>query len=242
MSSDPNINIGLDDHVSIIGASFFHGIAALCQFLLQCADRDSIARSDESMPRHYENAYCISICVLAIAAVESAETRIRFLEEGLEYSAPNGQFTWLCKEYPTKKIIADELAFVRGSILHNHLYKIEQGWVSDKRIISNIQKRAASGDGKFDKFVDPTTYKTKALDINVIPSQIRFLDVIHVLDAVSDLLSVLNDRSKEQLGFMSVSIALGNERGLKLGDLILRLKKRLETYQADHETSNDSDN
>ncbi len=236
------MNVSSNDHISIVGAAFFHGIAVLCQSLMHCAVRGAVAKHEEPIPGHDENAYCISICVLAIATIESAETRARFLEEGLEFSAHKGQFSWLCKKFPAKKTIADELAFVRGSILHNHLYKIKQVWVDDKPTITYIQKRSASGDGKFEKFVDPETYKTKTLGINVIPSQIRFIDVIHVLNAVNCLLSVLNEHSKDQLGFVNVRIEIGKKKGLKLSDLIQLLTECLAGYEAKHKTSPDTEN
>ena len=202
MSTPTNPETYSTQYVSIVGASFFHSIARLSEALIRCADRKAIAYPHESAPRYYENAYCISIFVLAIASLESAIIRVRYSKDGLEFPSGN-PFDWFTINYPHEKANVGELAFIRGSILHNHLYSIQQVWVDDKPTITNIQRRSSSGDGKFKRNVNPKTFKTKVLEINVIPSQIRFADVIRGLQAVAKLLLLLDKISERKLGFIN---------------------------------------
>ena len=227
-SKDENVTDS-SKYVSSISTSFFHSIARLCESLLHCIERNAVACFNEISPRHDENAYCISICILAVASVESAILRTCHIEEGPEFNS-NKPFFWLAEKLPREKNKINELAFIRGSLLHNHLYEMEQVWKDDKPTIQNIQKRPASGDNKYDQNVNSCTHKTIQLGINAIPTQVRLADVILVLCAVTDLLFALEDRSKGKLAFRSVRVELNSTRSLTILDLINTLRSRLETY------------
>jgi hypothetical protein len=222
-------------HLSIVGASFFHSIARLCEALLRSLERGGVARFEEELPRADENAYSITVCALAIASLESAVYRTHYSKNNsLEFELRDGAFAWLGSEFKAKQNIVNELAFVRGSILHNHLYEIEQNWGDSKPTIINIKRRSASGDGKHQKYVDSTTHKTNQSQINVVPSLIRMSDAIKVLAAVADLLSELQKNKLGNISFMNVRFELGTERGLTLNDLISRLTSRLEAYDSNY--------
>jgi hypothetical protein len=221
--------------ISIVGASFFHSIARLCEALLRCLQRDAVARFDQVMPRHDENAYSITICALAIASLESAVYRTHYSENNsLVFEIRGGPFAWLGSEFKAKENVLNELAFVRGSIVHNHLYEIEQSLVDGEQKIISIERRLASGDGKHQKYVNSTTHKTNQSQINVVPSLIRMSDAIKVLAAVADLLSELQKKAPGHISFMNVRFELGTERGLTLNDLISRLTSRLEAYDSNY--------
>jgi hypothetical protein len=222
-------------HLSIVGTSFFHGIARLCEALLRSLEHGGVARFEEELPRADENAYSISICALAIASLESAIYRTHYSKNNsLEFELKDGAFAWLGSEFKNKHNIVNELAFVRGSILHNHLYEIEQNWVNSKPTIINIKRRSASGDGKHQKYVDSTTHKTNQSQINVVPSLIRMSDAIKVLAAVADLLSELHKSTLGNISFLNEQFKLGKKTGLTLNDLISRLTSQLEEYDSDY--------
>ena len=221
--------------ISVVGTKFFHGIARLCEAVLCDLERDRVAKQIEESPRHDENAYCISICTLASASIESAVTRLLFLENRRIDFKKVEPFKWLGEIYPKKLFVADELAFIRGAILHNHLYQMEQNWSDETPSIKNIRKRPASGDGKYENNVDPISNKTKCLKINAVPSRIRFIDMIIFLNATSDLLNLMEKRSNNELGFSSSRVELGSDRGLTLENLVAVLCKRLTSYDPTYE-------
>lgn len=216
-------------YISIVGASLLHGIARLAESLLRCLEREAISKFREASPRHDENAYSVSICVLIVASVESAVTRFRYLSEGLEFT-PGSAFNWLGESFPEKKVVADELAFIRGSILHNHLYELEQAHDDGTFDLENIKKRHASGDGKYEKLADADTQRTRLLKINVIPSQVRMSDAIRVLNASLDLIGIMEEKSDGRLSFVDTHVELNGKSGLTLERLISQLTERLLAY------------
>lgn len=217
--------------VTIVGTAFFHSIARLCEALFRCFESGAVAHLGEPYPRHDENAYCVSIVVLSIAALESAVTRTRYLEEGIDFEVANWK-TWLGNEYPAFEETVKELAFVRGSVSHAHLYSMLKISINEDVKVQVIRKRLASGDGKFENLVNTSTYKTNQLGINVIPDQIRVSDVTLILEKINDILLCLEQRTKGQLGFRNARIELNKESGLTLDTLVCRLNDRLKTYES----------
>ena len=216
--------------ISVIGTKFFHGIARLCEAIIRDLERGYISKQIDSSPKHDENAYCISVCTLASASIESAVMRLLFLENKSIHFKKVEPFKWLGEAFPQKLSVTDELAFIRGAILHNHLYQMERDWSDETPSLKNIQKRPASSDGKYEKNVCIITNKTKCLRINAVPSQIRFIDMIIFLSATSDLLNLMEKRSNNELGFSSSRLELGSDRGLTLENLVCVLCTKLTSY------------
>jgi len=82
-----------------------------------------------------------------------------------------------------------ELVVLRDLIVHNHLWEIDIS--SDNqfnRKIDNAHKNSFSGDKKYTNCVDLKTYKTKILQLNVIPTKISKSDVCEVLNTIIESL------------------------------------------------------
>jgi hypothetical protein len=89
---------------------------------------------------------------------------------------------------------------IRDAIFHNHLWEIEYTWGGSQSMsLKGAAKHPAFGDKKYTARVNPTTRKTKALGLSVVPTRVNRTDVKKVFSTLWKTLLLIEKYDRSQI-------------------------------------------
>lgn len=169
--------------VSILGSSYLQPIANLVECWLQW----TYHRPNKVQSGFYEHGYAASVILLLVAMFESYVVRLRFVENARIPSSTRSATDVVFAAFPKlrhKKALID-LYVLRDSIFHNHLWEIEYSYSSSPdMLLHSAFKHSPYGDKKYLARVNPATRRTKALDVNIVPTRVDRRDVLKAFDII----------------------------------------------------------
>jgi len=181
--------------VTVSGSAFFQPILDLCERMLPHRFSPVIA----GRRRARENDYALSIVLLSVVMLESFIGRVSFLQEqhgpkgkprGRRTSIPE-YIASLRRSFPLQKSLT-EVFVLRDAIAHGHVWTLK---VSDHAKHGQVLHSAALGAGfgsnTHTERVNPTTRRTRALGLHVVPTAIGTEEVIKVLSTIQKVLQFL---------------------------------------------------
>lgn len=189
-----------NDLISIIGDSYFEPICSLLEQL----NKFDESSTNEVQSGFFVNGFSASICLLAVACLESYTMRVRYLKKATQAQInkePVVQYLpKIFTEFPyTEELL--EIFIVRDVVIHNHLWEIGFDW-SDKGMDLVSASSRSTGDGKYKAQVDLNNRKTKNLKLNINPIKIGKNDAMTVLQVMWSILVYLQN---QDLQFCSVT-------------------------------------
>lgn len=189
-----------NDLISIIGDSYFEPICSLLEQL----DKFDESTSNEVQSGFFVNGFSASICLLAVACLESYTMRVRYIKKATQAEINKEPVVqYLPKVFPgfpyTEELL--EMFIVRDVVIHNHLWEIGFDWSDNGMDLVSASSRS-TGDGKYKAQVDLNSRMTKKLKLNINPIKIGKNDAMSVLQAMWSILVYLQNQG---LQFCSVT-------------------------------------
>lgn len=187
----------MNEFVSIIGGSFFDPIATLLEKL----EKHDKGDQPTIKAGYYENAYAISIIILAVASLESYTMRVRYMNNAtgkdLDSKPVPSYLNDLYLDFPYLAE-AKELFVIRDILMHNHLWEVSIDRNPNGDMSLRSSNRRSSGDRKYAENVDASTGKTKRLGLNTNPANVGQKDARTVLQWVWKVLLFLESKNRNQ--------------------------------------------
>jgi len=184
-----------DDLVTIIGDSYFEPICTLLEKLERYEEQTSDVQSG-----FFVNGYASSICLLAVACLESYVMRVRFIhkasQEDIDRTPVVNYLRGLYKHFPYNDELR-EIYILRDIIIHNHLWELGFVWEEEGMALTSATKRS-TGDSKYRDSVDESTRKTKVLGLTVNPIKVGNREVKQVLQTMWRVLLFLEQEDRNQ--------------------------------------------
>lgn len=189
-----------NDMISIIGDSYFEPICSLLEQL----DKFDESASNEVQSGFFVNGFSASICLLAVACLESYTMRVRYLKKATQAEINSEPVTKFLPKvflgFPyTEELL--EIFIVRDVVIHNHLWEIGFDWTDNGMDLVSASSRS-TGDMKYKLQVDLNGRTTKKLKLNINPVKIGKNDAMTVLQAMWSILVYLQN---QDLQFCSVT-------------------------------------
>lgn len=183
--------------VSILGSSYFQPIANLVERWKAFTPH----RPNKVQSGFYEHGYAASVILLLVAMFESYVVRLRFVQDSKVPPTARTALDVVSALFPRlrhRKALID-VYVVRDSIFHNHLWEIEYSWGgSPSMVLHGASRHPAFGDKKYTARVNPTTRRTRALGLNVVPTRVDRRDVLKVFDTIWKTLLVFEAQNRFQ--------------------------------------------
>jgi hypothetical protein len=174
--------------ITVTGSAFLQPVLDLAVPLLRNAPRKLTAGRIGGL----ENGYALSMVLLLVVALESWVGRVSYLQAQLpkgglpkppKQSVPD-YIASLRKSFRLKKSLTDVFV-LRDAIAHGHVWELE---ISDHETHVQVLHRATLltgyGDTKHQRTLNPTTRRSSALRLNLVPSAVGTKEVAKVLDVV----------------------------------------------------------
>jgi len=184
-----------NDLVTIIGDSYFEPICTLLEQLEKFEEQPSDAQSG-----FFVNGFSSSICLLAVACLESYVMRVRFVQkasqEDIDRTPVVNYLRNLYKHFPYNDELI-EIYILRDIIIHNHLWELGFVWQEDGMSVTSAKKRS-TGDSKYLNNVDESARKTKTLGLTVNPIKVGKGEVKKVLQTMWRILIFLEQQDQNQ--------------------------------------------
>jgi hypothetical protein len=184
-----------DNVITVVGSAYFQPILDLSERLVQ-RPRERVTASRINQR---ENGYSLSIVLLSVVMLESFVGRISDLQQRLgqrgkgkanRRSVPT-YIASLRKTFTLEKSLT-EVFVLRDAIAHGHVWSLE---VSTNERNGQVLRSAVLGtqygNEQHKKRVHPTTRRTRALGLHVVPSAVGRQEVIKVLDVIHRVLKFL---------------------------------------------------
>jgi hypothetical protein len=185
----------IDDLVTIIGDSYFEPICTLLEKLEKFEEQKSDVQSG-----FYVNGFAASICLLAVACLESYVMRVRFVHKAnqadIDRTAVVNYLRGLYQHFPYNDELI-EIYILRDIIIHNHLWEFGFVWEEEGMSVTSATKRSA-GDSKYRNNVDESARKTKVLGLTVNPIKVGKREVEQVLQTMWRVLLFLEKEDRNQ--------------------------------------------
>lgn len=175
---------GQNKLVTIIGSAYFQPIADLIDRWLATQRRPS---PNKVQSGYYEHGYAASVALLLVAMLESYISRLRFVQHAKIPSTVSKPLEIVTCMYPKLRHMKalTEIYVLRDTLMHNHLWEIDYEWGgSPAMVLKGATKHPAYGDRKYKARVNEKTRRTRALNLNVVPSRVDRRDVLKVFDTV----------------------------------------------------------
>ena len=205
-----------DNLVTIIGNAYFEPICVLLEKLEKFEEQQNDAQSG-----FYVNGFSASICLLAVACLESYVTRVQFVQkprnEEIDKTPVINYLPQLYQNFPYTNELR-EIYILRDIIIHNHLWEIEFTWEDDGISVTSSKKRS-KGDGKYLPNVDANTRKTKVLGLTVNPIKVGKVEVTSVLQTVWKILLFLEEQDRNQC-YVSASNVRHKGKMVRFGEVV----------------------
>lgn len=183
-----------DDLVTIIGDSYFEPICTLLEKLERFEEHKSDVQSG-----FFVNGFAVSICLLAVACLESYVMRVRFVQKASQEDIRTPVVNYLrslYKHFPYNDELI-EIYILRDIIIHNHLWELGFVWEEEGMSITSATKRSA-GDIKYRNNVDESARKTRVLGLTVNPIKVGKKEVNQVLQTMWRILLFLEKEDRNQ--------------------------------------------
>jgi hypothetical protein len=182
----------LSNLISIIGDAYLEPICVLLEKLEKLDEReDTTIQSGFSV-----NGFSASICLLAVACLESYTMRVRYIKKADQRELDKDPVTkYLSKIFPSFPYTEElsEIYIVRDVITHNHLWEISFKWTNDSMDLIEANNRN-SGDNKYRSNVNLLDRCTRKLGLNVNPINISMSDVHIVLKTMWKILVYIQEQ------------------------------------------------
>lgn len=184
-----------NDLVTIIGDSYFEPICTLLEKLEKFKEQKNDAQSG-----FYVNGFAVSICLLAVACLESYVMRVRFVrkasEKDIDFTPVYKYLPKLYQNFPHTEEIK-EIYILRDLIIHNHLWELGFSWENDEMSVTSAKKRS-TGNFNYLQNVDVNARQTKVLGLTVIPTKVGNSEVTKVLQTIWKILIFLEQQDRNQ--------------------------------------------
>lgn len=184
-----------NDLVTIIGDSYFEPICTLLEQLEKFKEQANDVQSG-----FFVNGFAASICLLALACLESYVMRVRFVQKAsqkdIDRTSVVNYLPKLYEDFPFKDELI-EIYILRDIIIHNHLWELGFVWEEDGMSGTSAKKRS-TGDPKYLNNVDESARKTKVLGLTVNPINVGNLEVKTVLQTMWRILVFLEQKDRNQ--------------------------------------------
>jgi hypothetical protein len=184
-----------NDLVTIIGDSYFEPICTLLEQLEKFKEQTNDAQSG-----FFVNGFAASICLLAVACLESYVMRVRFVQKASQKDIDRTPVVSYLpnryKHFPYKDELT-EIYILRDIIIHNHLWELGFVWEEDGMSVTSAKKRS-TGDPKYLNNVDESARKTKVLGLTVNPIKVGNVEVRTVLQIMWKILIFLEQEDRNQ--------------------------------------------
>lgn len=181
--------------VTIIGDSYFEPICVLLEKLEKFKEQENDAQSG-----FFVNGFAASICLLAVACLESYVMRVRFIrkasQQDIDRTSVVNYLPKLYQKFPYTEELK-EIYILRDIIIHNHLWELGFVWSEDGMSVTTATKRS-TGDPKYSDSVDVNTRKTKVLGLTVNPIKVGNSDVAGTLQTMWKILIFLEQEDRNQ--------------------------------------------
>lgn len=186
-----------DTLVSILGSSYFQPIANLVERWKAFTPH----RPNKVQSGFYEHGYASSVILLLVAMFESYVVRLRFVQGSKVPANARTALDVVFAVFPRlrhRKALID-VYVVRDVIFHNHLWEIQYSWGgSPTMVLHAATMHPAFGDRKYTARVNPTTRRTRALGLSVIPTRVDRRDVRKVFDTIWKTLLLFEAKNRFQ--------------------------------------------
>lgn len=223
------------DYISCIAISLAYPLVRLCEWL----DGTPFAGGNQLQTATNEHGRACSIVLLAVAMVESALNRARYVAEAS--AAPTRQSRGRCGKKGTgsaldffRKHVAHpetandlkEVYVLRDAIVHNHIWKAivpDPGNLNDPRIECTLEP--GYGDKKFCRCVDRCTAKTRRLSLNVVPARVSRQDAATVLRVAWAVCQALEMKDKRYFQLGAFPFPWSGSQTLTFGEIVALLDR-----------------
>lgn len=183
--------------VSILGPSYFQPIANLVERWKVFTRH----RPNKVQSGFYESGYASSVVLLLVAMFESYVVRLRFVQGPKVPATARTALDVVFSVFPQlrhRKALID-VYVLRDSIFHNHLWEIEYSCGDSPTMVMHLaSKHPAFGDKKYAARVNPTTRRTRALDLNIVPTRVDRRDVLKVFSTIWKTLVLFEAQNRFQ--------------------------------------------
>lgn len=186
----------VNDLVTIIGDSYFEPICTLLERLEGFNEHEK----SEVQSGFFVNGFSVSICLLAVACLESYVMRVRYVNKASQKDIDKVPIVkYLPKLYKDFPYIDDlnEIYILRDIIMHNHLWEIGFTWNDNGMELTGANKKS-SGDRKYSTNVDMNKRKTTKLGLTVNPIKVGKSEVFKVLQTMWKILIFLEKKDRNQ--------------------------------------------
>ncbi|MBU1420847.1 MAG: hypothetical protein KKI15_20410 [Proteobacteria bacterium] len=186
----------INDLVTIIGNSYFEPICTLLERL----DRFKEHEKSDVQSGFYVNGFSVSICLLAVACLESYVMRVRFVrkasQKDIDKTPVVRYLPELYQDFPYTDDL-NEIYILRDIIIHNHLWELGFVYNGNGMELTNANQKS-SGDKKYLAHVDVNKRKTIKLDLTVNPIKVGKTEVLKVLQTMWKILIFLEKKDTNQ--------------------------------------------
>jgi hypothetical protein len=186
-----------DKIVSVLGSSYFQPIANL----VERWKAFTLHRPNKVQSGFYEHGYASSVILLLVAMFESYVVRLRFVQGSKVPANVRTALDVVLAVFPRlrhRKALID-VYVVRDVIFHNHLWEIQYSWGgAPSMVLHAATKHPSFGDQKYNARVNPTTRRTRALGLNVVPIRVDRRDVRKVFDTIWKTLLLFEVKNRFQ--------------------------------------------
>ena len=204
--------------VSILGSSYFQPIADLLdRWFSQPRPRSNAVQSG-----YYEHGYAASVIILLVAMFESYVVRVRYLNQPNVPNNLRSALDVLFHLHPSirnKKTLTD-VYVLRDAVFHNHLWEIDFSWGgSPDMILQGASKHPAFGNKKYNARVNPSTRRTKALGLSIVPIRVNRTEARKVFETLWKTLLFLEQKDRNQCYVSHIHVRY-RRKTILFGDLI----------------------
>ncbi len=183
------------DLVTIVGDSYIEPICVLLEKLEEFKEQKNDAQSG-----FFVNGFSVSICLLAVACLESYVMRVRFVrkasQQDIDRTPVVNYLPKLYRNFPYT-VELTEIYILRDIVIHNHLWELGFVWSDDGMSVTSAKKRN-TGDFKYLQNVDVNARKTKVLGLTVNPIKVGNAEVTKVLQIMWKILIFLEQDDRNQ--------------------------------------------
>ena len=205
-----------NDLLTIIGDSYFEPICTLLERLEKFNEQMNDVQSG-----FFVNGFAASICLLAVACLESYVMRVRFIQNASQKDFDRtpvvNYLPTLYRYFPFKDELT-EIYILRDIIIHNHVWELGFVWEEDGMSVTSAKKRS-TGDQKYLNNVDESARKTKVLGLAVNPIKVGNAEVEKVLQTMWKILIFLEQEDRNQC-YVSAAYYRYKGKMIRFGEVV----------------------
>lgn len=201
------------EYISFIAPWFAQPIADLFERIF---DYDCTPNEIQANP--FEAAFSCSIILLSLTMLEGIAARAESMKERSKSNSRFKAVEYLenkCKNHFNKNELREIFA-VRDAIAHGHLWRTKVSTdIEDWMKILERELSSGFGDNKLKEVLDENVYRTKALQIELVPSKMIRQDAIKVFNIVAKAINHIDAQTDHIMGIDACRISFrGNDMNL----------------------------